>query len=86
MIAFKKGNYLDETKLNEDEAIEFVHFLKLEIKRHEEHMRLYETNATMDDNSPFMRVVAQTVVVRNLEDIRHTQKTIDYLERKFNLE
>lgn len=86
MIAFKKGNYLDETKLNEDEAIEFVHFLKMEILRHEEHMRLYETNARMDDNSTLMRVVSQTVVVRNLEDIRNTQEVIDFLERKFEME
>jgi len=83
MIKFKEGNFLDETELSKDEAIEFVHFLKLELLRHEDHLRLYKKIAEDDDSSDFLRVVAQTVVVRNIDDIAHTKKTIAYLEHKF---
>jgi hypothetical protein len=86
MIQFKAGNLLDETKMSEEEAIEFVHFLKLEIDRHKDHLRLYLKVAAMPDNSDFMRVVAQTVVIRNLQDIEMTKKTIRYLEDKFGME
>lgn len=82
MIKFKIGNYLDETKMTSHEAKEFVAFLKSEIRRHEEHMEQYRLIAESENTSTLMRITAQTVVIRNLADIRHTQRTIDYLNKK----
>ena len=83
---FKVGNYIDEASLTGEEALVFVAFLEKEIARHKAHMLEYQEIATSDYHSTFFRIVAQTVVVRNLEDIQHTQRTIDYLKNKFHFD
>ena len=35
MIILKKNNHIDETKLDRDESILFVHMLRHELKRHQ---------------------------------------------------
>ncbi|RLI66530.1 MAG: hypothetical protein DRO67_00940 [Candidatus Asgardarchaeum californiense] len=85
MITFKKGNFLDETKLTREEAIIFLAFLKSELVRHEEHLERYYQVAVDEESSDIARITAQTVVIRNLDDIKHTQRTIDYLEEKFEV-
>jgi hypothetical protein len=84
-MRFKKGNYLDETTLTKKEAETFVSFLESELTRHKVHLQQYLELAQSDDVDDFMRIVAQTVVVRNLDDIEHTQRTIDYLKEKWRL-
>ena len=85
MMKFKKGNFIDETELDEVEARIFVSFLEKEIERHKIHMEEYKRVAQDDRVHDFSRIVAQTVVVRNLDDIEHTNKTLEYLYKKFNL-
>lgn len=86
MIAFKKGNFLDEEKMTKEEAYEFVIFLREELIRHENHLNKWKETAESELVSDFLRVVAQTVVVRDLDDIAHTNRTINYLVEKYNLE
>ena len=83
MLAFKKGNFIDETELNFKEAEVFVAFLESEIERHKIHLQQYKAIAQDDDRDDFIRVIAQTVVVRNLDDIEHTKRTLQYLYDKF---
>lgn len=84
MLQFKKGNFINEQKLNYAEAVEFIVFLESEIRRHKRHLEEYMKIAEDEDTSDFLRIVAQTVVIRNLDDIRHTQKTIDYLDWRYD--
>ena len=86
MIKFKKGNFIDECSLTKEEAKEFIKFLKNEIIRHDHHLEQYYNIAKDESRSDLMRVVAQTVVIRDMDDIKHTKKTIYYLQKKFGLE
>ena len=83
MLAFRKGNFIDEKELSLEEAEVFVAFLEREIERHRIHMAEYKAIAQDDGTPDFARVVAQTVVIRNLDDIEHTKRTLAYLYDKF---
>jgi hypothetical protein len=80
-MRFKKGMFIDEKTLTPEEAKQFLTFLKSEIQRHEEHLSVYQKIAQDDNESFFMRVVALTVVSRNVDDIEHTSRTIKILEK-----
>jgi hypothetical protein len=80
-MKFKKGMYINEQTLTSTEAAEFLLFLRKEIQRHKEHMLQYQKIAQDDNESFFMRVVALTVVSRNVDDIEHTSRTIKILEK-----
>lgn len=80
---FKKGMFIDETTLNEYEAAMFVKFLQSEKERHQRELYVYKALAEQDSTDKFMRVVAMTVVLRHIDDIEHTDKTINYLREKF---
>jgi len=82
-MEFKKGNYINEKTLTKEEAIEFIDFLESEMERHRQHMLEYQQIALDEYASTFMRIVAGTVVTRNIEDIEHTKKTINYLLKKY---
>ena len=82
-MKFKKGMYIDEKSLTKDEAIEFVDFLRRERERHREELRKFK-DVSMDDGiTGFFRILALTVVVRHIDDIEHTDRTIDYLVKKY---
>ena len=78
---FKKGMFIDEKSLNKEEAEEFKSFLLSELQRHKEHMIQYQSIARDDEASTFMRVVALTVIQRNLEDIQHTNRTLTIVNK-----
>ena len=83
MIAFKKGNFLDKKQLSREEAEEFIIFLERELERHSTQLELHRQLASNDTVSDIKRVISQTCVVRHLEDIKHTQATINYLRTKY---
>jgi hypothetical protein len=80
-MKFKSGMFIDEKTLTKSEAEEFYRFLLDEIERHKEHMNKYQQIARDDAQSSFMRIVALTVVQRNLEDIEHTNRTLAILDK-----
>ena len=75
--------FIDEKTLNMQDAEEFVIFLEDERDRHEMELRRYKNIAESDKTDTFMRIVAMTVVLRHMDDIEHTNKTIRYLKQKF---
>jgi len=79
-MKFKPGMFIDEKTLSKDEAEEFYTFLLNEIERHKEHLAKYKAIARDDKTSTFMRIVALTVVERNLDDIEHTNRTLAILD------
>jgi len=79
-MKFKKGMFIDEVSLTYEEAVEFKQFLLREKERHMKHLQEYQRIATDDNSTTFMRVVALTVIQRNLEDIEHTNQTIHILD------
>ncbi len=83
MLKFKPNNFINEKVLNFKEAGIFVAFLEKELERHRIHMAEYKAIAQDDSVDDFTRVIAQTVVIRNLDDIEHTQRTLDYLYDKY---
>lgn len=80
-MKFKPGMFIDEQTLTKDEAEEFYTFLLEEIERHKEHMAKFKAIARNDNTSTFMRIVALTVVERNLDDIEHTNRTLAILDK-----
>ena len=82
-MKFKKGMYIDETSLTKEEADEFIYFLKQERERHQRELQKYKNIAVSDETDGFVRILAMTVVVRHMEDIEHTDRTINYLVDKY---
>jgi len=82
-MKFKKGMYIDETSLTKEEADEFIYFLKQERERHQRELQKYKDIAVNDETNGFVRILAMTVVVRHMEDIEHTNRTINYLVDKY---
>ena len=80
-MEFKPGMFIDEQTLTKEEAEEFYTFLLNEIERHERHLAIYKAIAENDKTSTFMRIVALTVVARNLDDIEHTNRTLAILDK-----
>jgi hypothetical protein len=76
---------IDETSLTREEAEEFANFLLDEFERHMIEIHKYTRISNSMDVSPFMHVVAQTVIRRHWEDIKDTQKTLDYLSQVYGL-
>ena len=79
-MKFKKGMYIDETSLTKEEAILFIDFLRRERERHVIEMNKFKTLSLEDNQNGFFRILAMTVVVRHMEDIEHTDRTIEYLK------
>lgn len=85
MLKFKEGNFIDETVLELEEARIFVAFLEGELERHRIHLAKYQKIATSECACDFKRIIAQTVVIRNIDDIEHTKKTLNYLYKKYDV-
>jgi len=88
-IVFKQGHnnsrHIDELKLDENEAREFVNmFLKPEIDRHlsaikmcKEKIRIYY------DTSEVVKVAYESSIRGHLQDVAATQKTINDVRNKW---
>jgi hypothetical protein len=84
-MRFKSGIFVDEKSLTKDEALEFVAFLLDERERHIKHLKEFKQALTDDTKSDFYKIVAATVVVRDVDDVEHIDRTLDLLSKKFNL-
>lgn len=84
-MKFKKGLFIDEKSLTKEEAAEFIDFLLEERVRHIEHMKEYKEMLTDDNKSDFYKIIAATVVVRDVDDIEHIDSTLDLLSKKYEI-
>lgn len=85
MITLRAGNFIDEDKLDKKEAIHFIAFLEEEKWRHILAMRAADENRYACASIPVLKLAYETSVTRHIEDIQHTQRTIDKLVKKYNL-
>jgi hypothetical protein len=89
MIRYKKGHngsrHLDETKLNKLESEYFIEFLNDEIKRHKKaiidccSLRFYNKSIGV------LKCSYTSSISGHRDDINATQKTVDYLKKKWGL-
>jgi hypothetical protein len=85
MVKFKSNIFIDEKTLTKEEAKEFITFLEAERLRHIGHMKEYKKLVESDDVSDFKKILASTVVVRDIDDIEHIDETLSLLRAKFNI-
>ena len=84
MIALKKNNHIDETKLDRNESIIFIQLLKVELLRHKCQVSLCHEKMYYDVgyiNSIFWKCQKEN----HTEDIGMIQKCIYYLTKKWGL-
>lgn len=86
MITFKDGNYIDETKLSKTEARWFIQFLLEERQRHVMIHNFSDYCRYLYRDIPVLKIAYSTATQRHLGDITHIDKTIDYCEKKHNID
>ena len=87
MTIVEKGQHLiDETQLDKGEAIVFIQLLICERARHvKERILAQMTWQHTSTNETLKTHFWNSCVIRHKEDITMIDKTISYLEQKFNL-
>lgn len=85
MIEFKKGNLIQEKKLDKAEAKMFIEFLEEEKQRHKKSLNECKVKAEINWKKPILAIAYHTSAIRHIDDIEFTQKTINYLKEKFKL-
>jgi hypothetical protein len=84
-IEFKSNKMIEEDKLDRNEAKHFIAFLEAEKWRHILAMRMCDSLRYEFRHVPVLQQAYNSSLLRHLEDIQFTQKTIDKLTKKYNL-
>lgn len=84
-MKFKSGIFIDEKSLTKKQAKSFVAFLEAERLRHIGHLKEAMETVRDDDTDFFHKVLATTVVARDVEDIEHIDETLALLAAKYNI-